>query len=382
VLAGVLGTAALALGLCLYGQLAASSAQRQIAGAELELKQGTGEVSDDAFEVRAPAVRDSVLVLSPPLDLAASVHGRLQWALEGLPPNAGLSLVWSTSAVPGRPQSYRPTATERAAGEADLSEQPGWSGQVGRIGLLIQGPLPGPVRIESLGLAPARGGCVTLLEGLRSSWSYREPWSQRSINASMGLEPRPFGLSAVLAVTLWVVLAILIHQLLCRRCSARARIISALFFLLLGWLALDLRWQGQLWARLAHTQETYAALDQEARWRAGENGALFALVERLRAELPAEPARVLVLSDDPGGYLSGRLRYHLLPHRTDAGLARLPNPGEVAPGDYLFVLTTVTSVDYDRANQVLSLHGRSLPVEPIAPIRGLGDLFRVRGEGA
>lgn len=381
-LSGLAAALLLSAGFCIGGLIASAAADRTVSGGDLQLKRGSGEATANGLLVRAPTAQDLAIMLTPPLRVPASSAGLLSWSVVGLRPEQAIKLVWTSSIAPGRALAYTPSAAEREQAAADLSEQPGWSGRIGQVGLLLPGPLAEPVLVESISLAPAQGGCGSTLKALASAWQHREPWSQRSINFSLSGEPRVLGFSPVMIVALWIAVAALINWLACRACGSSARLSGTLALLLIGWLALDLRWQGQLWERLTDTHQRYAGLDLPSRLRAAPDAKLFELVERLRAELPAEPSRILIISDDPGGYLAGRTRYHLLPHRAYSGLEGLPTESQVAPGDYLFVLSTVKSVDYDRANQVLSLRGRSLPVEPIAPIRGLGDLFRVRGEGA
>lgn len=377
---GLVAMLLLSVGLCIDGAIVSSVADRTLSGDQLQLKRGDGEVTANGLLVRAPTARDRLVILTPPLRVPASNAGLLSWSVVGLRPEQEMKLLWTSSMAPGRALVYTPSAAERERAAADLSQQPGWSGRIGQVGLLLQGPLAEPVLVASLSLAPAQGGCSSALQAFAGAWDHREAWSQRSINFSLSKEPRVLGLSPVMIVALWVGVAALINWLLCRGCGKRARLISTAVLLLVGWLALDLRWQGQLWERLSDTHQRYSGLDLQSRKQAAPDAKLFELVEQLRAELPAEPSRILIISDDPGGYLAGRTRYHLLPHRAYAGLAELPTESQVAPGDYLFVLTTLKAADYDRDDRVLSHHGRSLPVEPIASLRGFGDLFRVRGE--
>jgi hypothetical protein len=348
-----------------------------VAAVDLQLKRGTGEITDDGLLVRAPTARDIVVILTPKLRVPASNSSLFSWSAVGLRREQELKLVWTSTTAPGRALAYTPSVEERERGAADLSQQPGWSGRIGQVGLLLQGPLVEPVLITSLGLAPGRDGCSATLNAFASAWGHREDWSQRSINFTLSKEPSALGFSPVMCVALWVAVAGLINWLWCRGCAKAVRLIGTLVLLLAGWLALDLRWQGQLWKRLTETRERYSGLDHRSRQMAAPDGKLFELVEKLRAELPAEPSRVLVISDDPGGYLASRTRYHLLPHRVYAGLAQLPLESQVVPGDYVFVLNSVRAMRYDKADQMLLMNGRSLPVEPVLGLRGFGDLFRV-----
>jgi hypothetical protein len=176
-----------------------------------------------------------------------------------------------------------------------------------------------------------------------------------------------------------VLLALAFDALLCRRCTGAARLSGAAALLLIGWLALDLRWQAQLWERLADSHQRYAGLTQPQRRLAAPDAELTERVNRLLAHLPDVPARVLILSDDPSGFIAGRTRYLLSPHRAYAGLSRLPTASQLAAGDYLFVIGSLRSVHFDRGGGLLTDDGRALPVDPVASIQGLGDLYRVPG---
>lgn len=224
-------------------------------------------------------------------------------------------------------------------------------------------------------------GCRKSVQTLAQAWRYQEPWSQRSINFSLSGEPKVLGLSPVSLSALWAALAAAGYWALCWRAGVPARWSAVAGLVLLAWLALDLRWQGQLWARLADSQARYAHLSQPERPEGAPDGDLYAAVSGLRAHLPQTPARILLFTATPGGYLSARTRYHLLPHRVYVGPPRPLTPDQVAPGDYLFIMVSVRSASYDAARQRLTLEGAPLPATPIHSIPKLGTLFQVRETG-
>lgn len=378
--AGMLAVLLLLLGLCLVATLAGYPNAQTFGGQILELKRGSGELTDAGFLVRGPTGRDQSILLSPLIRAPAASAGRLSWDAIGLRPEQTLRLLWRSTAAPGRVLAYSPSSDERDKATADLSDKPGWDGEILQVGILLRGPLPEPVLIASLSLGPAAGACRTLFDRLLAVWMHREPWSQRSINFSLSGERGVLGITPVLFVALWIPCAALILGLLSRRTRVGARfVVSALLlFLLIGWMALDVRWQLQLWGRLADSYSRYAALQVADRPKAAPDGHLFELVQALRSQLPSQPARVLVISAEPNGYLAARTAYHLLPHRVHDGLSHLPDVDEVAAGDYLFVMDSLKAAHYDNVSKSLSMNGTSLPVEPVTAIRGFGVLFRVR----
>ncbi|MBK1619923.1 hypothetical protein CKO42_16015 [Lamprobacter modestohalophilus] len=379
-LSGLAAALVLMIGLCLVGAITAPGKTHRVSGEDLILQQGSGEVTANGLLVRAPGANNQVLLLTPQFDLSAADYGLVNWSVIGLRPEQDVQVVWTTSKAPGRAIVYQPSAAEREQSMANLAQHPAWTGRVDRIGLLLPGALPEPVLIASLGLAPAQGGCRSALLAAAAAWSHQEPWSQRSINFTLSAEPTVFGISPALALALWVALAALINWMACRRCSASSHVTAVLVLIIAAWLLLDLRWQGQLLARLTDSRDRYAELDHSVRPQAAPDGQLFQLVEALRAQLPPEPSRILIISNDAGGYLAGRTRYHLLPHRAYSGLVRLPRADEVAPGDFLFLIAPLQSVRYDPRQRTLSLKGQSLPVQPVWSAQGFGQLFRVRGE--
>lgn len=380
-IAGLIAALAMVLGLCLAGVITSSGEARLVAGEDLVLQRGTGDVTANGFLVRGPGADNLVLILTPPLGVSAADYAQVSWETIGLRAEQEFQVVWTTSNAPGRAIVYQPTAAELEQSTANLGAHPAWAGRINNIGLLLRGPLHEPLLISSLGLASARGGCSGSVLKAAAAWSHRESWSQRSINFTLSREPSAFGVSPPLVLALWVALTTLITVVICRRCRVSSFAVGVLSLTVLAWFVLDLRWQGQLLARLTDSHQRYAELDDDSRPQAAPDGRLFKLVEALRTQLPSEPSRILIISDEVGGYLTGRTRYHLLPHRVHSNLVRLPSADEVAPGDYLFLMAPLQSVRYDLNRKTLNMNGTSLSVEPVWAAEGFGQLFRVREEG-
>jgi hypothetical protein len=154
---------------------------------------------------------------------------------------------------------------------------------------------------------------------------------------------------------------------------------AALF--LLGWLALDLRWQWDLSGRLERTVERFAGKDETARRLADQDGDLYRFLLEVRQRLPPKPARLFIVSAAPAdgtAYHARRARYHLLPHNGYAGLSRPPGAKVAAPGDYVLILSPMPAVRYNRQEQVLEWDTKRLPAR-ILHLAPAGALFRVLG---
>jgi hypothetical protein len=158
----------------------------------------------------------------------------------------------------------------------------------------------------------------------------------------------------LLAVALWYVGA--------RRregIAALPWVLGALF--VIAWTVLDLRWTSNLVRQVDATAAKYAGKDWRERHLAAEDGPLFAFIEKVRAKLPASPARVIVVAD--ADYFRGRGAYHLYPHNVyfDPRQNTVPAPSTLRSGDYLVVYQR-RGVQYDASLQRLRWDGG----EPVA----------------
>lgn len=232
-------------------------------------------------------------------------------------------------------------------------------------------------------LTAAQPGARTLttplatMERLGAIWSYHEPWSMRSINFREIASPRWLD-SPLIQVALWAALSSGLWLAAARRLDWRRRLNGCLALLLLGWLVLDLHWQGRLLARLKETQAQYAGLTNAEAVRAREPETTLAqAADALRAQLPDSPTRVLLITRDPGSYAPLRLRYHLLPLNVHPGMAQLPAPTHLRAGDFLLVIDPPPDLGYKGAQQQLVQGSLQIPAEQVLALPGVASLFRV-----
>ena len=87
---------------------------------------------------------------------------------------------------------------------------------------------------------------------------------------------------------------------------------AAIAVALVAWFVLDARWTVNLVREAQATASRYAGKDSDEKHLAGEDRDLFAFIEKARAQLPREPARVFVIAD--ADFFRGRAAYHLYPH--------------------------------------------------------------------
>ena len=202
-------------------------------------------------------------------------------------------------------------------------------------------------------------------------------WSGSSINTVTGgaeVQELPLPLLLVsallLAVALWYVGAR-------RRAGIAALpwVAGALF--VIAWTALDLRWTLNLVRQADATATSYAGKDWRERHLAAEDGPLFAFIEKVREELPASPARVIVVAD--AYYFRGRGAYHLYPHNVFFEPYRntLPATTLLRPGDYVVVWQR-RGVQYDAAARKLRWDGHPPLTADALLVEPGGALFVIR----
>ncbi len=349
-----------------------------IASEQLQLVSGQGAKTAVGLEIRQPGPQGLAVIQAGTRGVRADRYRQFSWQISGLEPGTELRLVWETFAEPGVARQRLLPSTGADGGMLDLSAEPHWQDRIGGIGLLVRGPLAKPLLVRGLELRAPPLTTAQLLRQMVQDWTTFESWSQRSINFTAGA-PLDALFPPVVTVALWIGFSALLYALftLPQRWSNHGVMPYATLFLL-GWLALDVRWQWDLGQRLAQTMNSFAGKDETARRLAALDGDFYRFLLDIRQRLPQQPARVLIVSTQPSGFLAGRARYHLLPHNSYAGLAQLPDQNQARAGDYVLVLAPLNQVRYDRERQLLERGGVQLPAEMLH-VAEAGALFRVRG---
>jgi hypothetical protein len=104
---------------------------------------------------------------------------------------------------------------------------------------------------------------------------------------------------------------------------------------------------------------------------------LFAFIEKVRAKLPAPPARVFMVA--AAHYFRDRGAYHLYPYNVyfDPSSDTLPPPSAVRSGDYIVVYQR-KGMQYDAAQQRLRWDDQGLIGVELLLADTSAALFRVR----
>lgn len=321
----------------------------------LALTRGTGFLQEDALVITAPDPKGIVLI-SVVTDFRSSDYPAIAWDVSNLGEHADVQLLWRSDSRPDRLNS---TAIGVEAGRTlpqTLAKNPAWIGRIVGLALAIRDPIAQPVRVRGVVAKPM--GMFEILGDRLTEWLAFEPWNGASINTVTGGAdvqdvPLPALLATIVAISSALVLLASRWQPSFRRPAVAALLCG---FFLAGWFVLDLRWTWNLLRQEPATAAQYWGKDARAKHLAGDDGPLYAFVEKARDVLPKSPVRVFVAAD--ADYFRGRAAYHLYPHDvyfSPRGTA-LPPAGVMRPGDWLLIFLR-KGIQYDAAQGKIRWEG-------------------------
>lgn len=376
-MAAALGAALTVLTVLLFyrtGGLSAVAPPVRLTGADWRLVSGQGERTPTGWDIRQSGP-DSQKTVQGLVErrVRAKLFRQVAWQVEGLTPDSELRLIWVTLEAPRTRRERRLPSVNK--GTVDLETEPHWQGRIAAIGLTVHRSAT-PLIVERLELRPVPLTVGELSRWAMDEWSTFEDWSQRSINYASGA-PLDALFPPVLIVALWISFSSGLYAacLPPRRRPGGVIPYAALF--LLGWLLLDLHWHWGLSGRLEQTGQRFAGKAMNERRLAELDGEFYRFLLDVRRHLPEQPVRLFIVSADPGGFLAGRARYHLLPHNGYMGFLQPPSPDHAREGDYVLILSPLSGVRYDRQRQVLEGAQGQLAAE-MRYLAAAGALFRVR----
>lgn len=351
----------------------AADNSRSYAATAMQIARGTGQVERGTLIARAPD--GEALIVSVVTDFRARDLGSVAWDASGLPPNADVRLLFSSDYR--RRVFNRPLVVEDGrvlpislAGDRD------WLGRITGLAIAVRAP-GAAVQIRGVSARPQSAG--QLLADRVQEWFAFEGWTGTSINTVTGgasSQSLPLTVPVALAA-LFAIAALALARRFARRWIAHGLPTLAAFVFVASWALLDVRWTANLARQVAATWERYQGLGVDERLRAAEDGDLAAFIEKAKASMPAEPARVLVLAQ--AHYFRGRAGWHLLPHRAywEPVSDVAPAPGVLHAGDFVLVWQR-PGLAYDPATRRLRFdNGVELDAALVAGERGAA-LFAIR----
>ena len=125
------------------------------------------------------------------------------------------------------------------------------------------------------------------------------------------------------------------------------------------------------------TAATFAGLDLRGKHLAMEDGPLYAFLEKARAVMPKEPARVFIVSD--AAYFRNRAAYHLYPNNVFAEPISnaMPPASRLRAGDWLLVYQQ-HGVQFDQAQGRLRWDGDQIVSAELKLAEPGSALFLIR----
>jgi hypothetical protein len=210
-----------------------------------------------------------------------------------------------------------------------------------------------------------------------SNWFFFQPWTQASINVSIGPAAwdtyRALVVVAFLAGSLFTYMAFLAINRF--RGPINWRFVCSL--VLVGWLALDASWQYQVSQQVVQTRMAFAGETEEEKALAGPDSEVYQLIQAVLPHLGDQSARVFIAATDE--YLGLRAAYRLYPHnpfwRRHFG-NELPSAAALKPGDFILTLRSHKVVfDPDTGQLAWPLGQQILAAQML--VNPLGSLYQV-----
>jgi len=347
--------------LCVLAYLAANVPARWFPSATpkawpakaLTLTRGSGSIDKDTLTVNASDA-SGIVVISLLTDFRSSEYPSVAWAAIDVPEKADVRLLWSSDYAPNKLNSAPLTVASGRLVPIVLVKDPDWVGRITGLALAIRGPLAQPLIVRGVAAKPL--GAMEILRDRVHEWLAFEGWNGTSINTiTGGADVQDLPLPVLLAVAL--PLAVGGWYGLARRKSGVAGLPIAIALLfVIAWAILDARWAWNLVRQVEETAGLYAGRNWTERHLVAEDNGLFDFIQKVRAKLPATPARVFMIAD--AHYFRGRGAYHLYPHNVyyDPWQNTVPPPSALRPGDYVVVYQR-RGVQYDPAQQRLRWDG-------------------------
>jgi hypothetical protein len=351
-------------------------------GNRLHLIEGKGGGVDGGLEIRALSAQEQAIISSGRVAVRAEQYAFLQYEFQGFQSNMEPVFFWRRAEAPARLVSLPLEGGRKGSAVVRLARHEAWQGTIIEFGIGFHRILPAPVIIKELIFKPA--SAATLLAAVWSEWTTFEGWTQRSINFVEGHD-RDALLPPVPAVAAWVGLALLLYGIWSFWRGQRWdwRVGGVVF--LLGWVALDLRWQAGLWSQLQETYDRYGGKDWKAKHLAAEDGPLFGFITAVKSQLPPPPQRIFLVtatSLENESYTRQRAYYHLLPYNVHSYGAYPPGSAHAQEGDYVLILGAIPELAFSAEQQLLRWgrgSKKQLAVERIYTA-SLGTLYKVREE--
>jgi hypothetical protein len=370
--------------LCVLGYLSFTASGPWFGGAptlqwtpkDLTITRGTATRAREGLVITAPDAARTV-VISINTAFRSRDYAAIAWEAVRIPDEVAASLLWYNDYAPSRVFRRALSVEGGRIAPAAMTQEPGWLGNIGGLALVLQGDFDEPIVVRGAMAKPMspRGIAADRL----AEWLAFEPWNGASINTlTGGADAQELPLPVVLAAI--AVLGSLAYAALARWKPVRfgpmlGTAVAAMF--LVTWVAIDVRWQWNLFRQVRSTHAQYGGKSWHERHLAAEDAPVFSFIEKVRAKLPAPPARVFMVAD--AHYFRDRGAYYLFPYNVyfDPWVNSVPPSSVMRPGDFIAVFQR-RGMQYDPSQKRLRWDDQP-PVDADLLLVDSGSaLFRVR----
>lgn len=361
--------AALAIGLWLLLVLAWSAGippgmpwqpaqQHDFAGTQLTTISGVEQITNTGLRISGLGRLGQGLQSWRPDDpLDAARLKVLRYRVRDYPRSLELALFFRTREHPDTVQSVTLPWPADGRSSIDLSALPAWQGHIIELGL-SEYPTPAQVppsfpfpAFEIAGASLQSPSMTGLLNALLTRWTVWTPWSLRSTHINMPTSPFAMRSAPNLALALALAGALALAAAFGLLRGRAWRVIFPL--LLLAWLALDLRWLGQMQGNDALAQTLFQGKAWNERKTVIADRPLQQRATALRQVLARQPVGSHVLYWIAGEKRSARLGYFLRPYNV-AALRPSVTPAAVADGTRLLIINSDSSWWWNWRRKILS----------------------------
>ncbi len=303
---------------------------------ELRTIEGRMSTEPDGSTRLTPSKRQRILVTSGPIEIDAGNHGFFQWQASEIDPEISVLLFWRRLGN----RKHTVVALDWSGprgGVLDLRKERGWKGRISEIGLAFENVSDSNTRFQSMALFPP--SIEMSLRALADAWLVFTPLTQKTANF-LNLGAAEMALPATLAAAVWLGVAALGYLIFgFLRGAVDLRVLAAIA--VIAWLVLDARWGIEAWRQLTLTADRYAGKSWQEKNHSQRDADLVFLADRVKAELPQHPQRILILTSKSGNrseWERERLQYHLLPHNPFAYRSAASFFDRMKPGDFILSL--------------------------------------------
>jgi hypothetical protein len=301
----------------------------------------------------------------------------LHLELPRAPVGNSLHVLWARSQGHAQVFVYDIPGTVGTSIWLDTAEMPGWTGDIGELGVMALGRPGSKIALTKIELLPA--ALVYQLKTIYSNWTTFSAWRPSSVNAYLGVRGSASSLFPVPVIAALMILSLLFYAVLLFlfRASLRFNWHVVAIIILICWLSLDLLWQGRLLRQVVETRAEFSNKTTQEQLAVGPDAELVEFITEVKQRLVSADARIFVSS--ASDYLGMRGAYYLYPNnvywkRKKKGL---PRREYLHSGDYI-VLVEPTAIRFDPSTAMLKTpKNKFVRVERILSL-GAGSLFEVK----